>query len=493
MENRSQNIGIERYASWIIAGLMLLSLVLSFAFFQKQSLRLDESQSLWQTSHSPQMILKIVAEDVHVPLYHFMLHIWQLVFGSDVSLARLLSLFFFLISIPLIYRLARLCYSSETALFATALFSISPFMNWYGNEIRMYSLFVFLALLSQYFFIKIYKEKTSAAWYGFTFTCLFGIFTHYFFFLILFTDAVFYFYNRKLFEAHALRKFFTACSFLFVCFLPWLLYVLYLGSVSNTAPLLTSPTTVNLFNTFSEFLFGFQSDHLNTILVSLWPLTILFAFLALRKNKKISSETIYFLIAFILPNAVAFIVSLTLRPIYLTRYLIFTMPSMYLVIAWLVGTYPKKLAAIVRGILILLMATTLVVEAVSASTPVKENYREATAYLESHATASDVIAVSAPFTIYPVLYYYRGAAQLTTLPVWDMLKNGPVPPYIDAEFPKDVEAVKADHQNLWLLQSYDQGYQDKMRIYLDTHLERIFSRQFSPGLTLYEYKLRYDR
>lgn len=451
---------LATYAPWIVALLMLLAAALSFTFFQSQSLRLDEAQSLWQTSHTPAKIIQLVAEDVHVPLYHLILHVWQLIFGSEVALARFLSFIFFLISIPVLYLVGRLCYDVKTSLFATTLFIISPFMNWYGNEIRMYSLFVLIVLLNQYFFIKIFKLGRERDWIFFTLTAVLGIYTHYFFFLILLTNLLFFIYNRSLFRPRSVQNIFNSYATLAIVFLPWLLYVLHLGEVANTAPMLSSPTTINFFNTFSEFLFGFQTDHLNTILVSLWPLTILFVFLALRKNSKMSPETIYLIFAFLLPNIVAFIVSVTFRPVYLTRYLIFTMPSMYFILSWLISTYPRKLAFFVRGALILIMGATLVLEAVSATTPVKERYREATAYLEENSGASDVIVVSAPFTIYPVLYYYNGPSALTTLPVWDMTKHGPIPPYTDEGLPKEVTTLTRDHDNLWLLLSYDQGYQE---------------------------------
>jgi mannosyltransferase len=483
---------LELYAPWIIALLMLVATIFSFSFFQQQSLRLDEAQSIWQTSHTPLKIIQIIAEDVHVPLYHLILHVWQLIFGNSVSLARFLSFIFFLLSMPVMYALGRLCYDAKTSLFATALFIVSPFMNWYGNEIRMYSLFVLIVLLNQYCFLRIYKFRERGAWSGFMITCLLGIYTHYFFLLVLLTDVFFYLYNRAEFETKSFQKFFNVYAVTALAFLPWVLFVLYLGQASNSSPMLTAPTTINLFNTLSEFLFGFQTDHLNTILVSLWPLTILFVFLALRKNQKVSPETIYLLFAFLLPNVVAFIVSLAIRPVYLTRYLIFTMPSMYFVMSWLVSTYPRKLAISVRTILIVIMGFMLCVEAVSATTPVKENYREAVTYLEENSGPSDMIVISAPFTIYPVLYYYEGSSALSTLPIWDMNKHGAIPPYSDAELPKQVDALVRDHDNLWLLLSYDQGYQDKIRLYFDTHFQRVYMRQFSPGLLLYEYKLRYD-
>ena len=63
-----------------------------------QSLRLDESQSIWQSSHSISGLLHTVALDVHVPLYHLLLHFWLFYFGDSVQAVRLLSLLLFLAS-----------------------------------------------------------------------------------------------------------------------------------------------------------------------------------------------------------------------------------------------------------------------------------------------------------------------------------------------------------------------------------------------------------
>src|SRR5581483_4334119 len=124
-----------------LVAMMLIPIALSIFFFAGQSLRLDEAQSLWQTSRGFLDILTIVAGDVHVPLYHELLHLWRLYFGNTITAARDMSLLFYLLNIPALYFLGKLAYNRATGLFAAFLLSISPFMNWYGNEIRMYTLF----------------------------------------------------------------------------------------------------------------------------------------------------------------------------------------------------------------------------------------------------------------------------------------------------------------------------------------------------------------
>ena len=74
--------------------------------FLRNSIRLDEAQSLWQTNHSYGDLLRTIAEDVHVPLYHVLLRTWRLVLGPDVVTARLLSLIFLLAAVPVFYLVA---------------------------------------------------------------------------------------------------------------------------------------------------------------------------------------------------------------------------------------------------------------------------------------------------------------------------------------------------------------------------------------------------
>lgn len=478
-----------------LVGLMALVCGLAYFFFLPQSLRLDESQSLWQSSRSAAEILTIVAQDVHVPLYHELLHFWRMVFGNSVETARLFSFAFYVASIPAIYALGKLAYGRAIGLFAATLLALSPFMNWYGSEIRMYTLFAFLTILNQYFFIALMRKRGEPLehwWAGYAITALMGIFVHYFFFLGLLSQALFFFVRRELFAKGSLKRFIGTAAMIAAAMAPWLWWVLRQGQASDASPILRAPTSVDVFNTFSQFVFGFQTDHLNTVALSLWPIAVLLGILAIRKTSTMLPETQYFALTFFVSVAAAFVVSITLEPVFVARYLIFTVPSLYLVLASLLYNYPPRASRIARVAVILLMIGGLATEALSAQTPVKEDYRGAARYLTERAQAQDIVILSAPFTVYPVEYYYRGSAPLSTIPRWDRYAFGPIPEFASERLPQEVEQLTQDHQYAWLLLSYDQGYEEEVRIYFDTNFERVFTTEFSPGLTLWVYKLRYD-
>jgi mannosyltransferase len=490
---RSKNAtGLSRAIVFGALSIMVLFVVLiSQLLYIHQSLRLDEAQSMWQTSHSVGRMLQLVAQDVHVPLYHFMLHFWQIAFGNDVTTVRYLSLVMFAAVIPATYLLARQIFTWQQSLLAAGLVCISPFMNWYGNEARMYLLLTLMTIINQIFFIRIIQKKPGA-WWGYVATAVIGSYSHYFFGFVLLTQGLFYLANFKSFAKDAWLRFAGVAAAVAAGLTPWLLYVHALGSANSTRPHLIKPSSVDLFNTFAQFFFGFQDDRINTLIVSLWPIMILLGFLAIQKQHRFSLEISYLGLAAFVPILGAFGISLFVTPLYISRYLIVALPALYLLLIWLISGLPRKLPAYVLVVLVAAMTLTLGHQAASADTPVKEEYQQAAQYVSTLAGPTDVVVLSAPFTIYPVEYYYSGPAPLETLPQWDRFSAGDAPSYRSSDLPAQVGAIKGDRRDAWLILSYDQGNNKEILRYYDQHYERLLSKNFSPGLAVYEFKLRYD-
>ncbi len=492
---------LSKYSTRVILAIFVLfALGISLFALLHQSLRLDEAQSLWQSNRSPTGILYIIAQDVHVPLYGILLHYWLLFIGNSVTAGRIFSLFFFLLSIPAIYLLGKTAYNKSLALFVALLFSISPFLNWYGNETRMYSMLTLFTILNQYFFIRLFHKTPAdvddkngagnkSVWAGYILTALVGIYIHYFFWLILLTQVIYFLFSKKLFPNNSLRKFAATLLILVVALSPWLYYVKKINTASNASPVLLRPTTINVFNAFSQFFFGFQDDHINTLIISLWPLVVIFGFLSLSKRQKILPVSVYFFLSAILPIAFAFAISVAYMPLFITRYLILTIPSLYLFLAWSFESFTPRISAIFKTVLVASMVMTLIVQVKAADNPAKENYEGAAQYLSSHTSPQDVIVISAPFTVYPVEYYYDGPSGMVTLPLWNRFVFGAIPKFSEQQLPAEVDQVKAGHERVFLLLSYDQGYEQKIKTYFDTHFPKIYEENFSPKLNLYVYQI----
>src|SRR6266516_4759506 len=119
---------------------IFLTIGISIRTLYSQSIRLDEAQSIWIYTKSVPTLLNFTAQDVLTPLYGLLLHFWLQLFGAGIIAARSLSLLFFVLTVPVLYLLARSATSRSIAILTIVLFSLSPFIVWYSNEARMYTL-----------------------------------------------------------------------------------------------------------------------------------------------------------------------------------------------------------------------------------------------------------------------------------------------------------------------------------------------------------------
>jgi len=483
----------SKYSSWnldwiTILFFTLISIAISIPLMYLNSIRLDEAQSIWQVSHSISEILDIVGRDVHVPLYHIILHFWQGIFDNSIISARYLSLLLSIISIPFVYILASKIYTPQIALMTTILFILSPFINWYANEARMYSLLLLLAVLNSIFFIDILKQDKNKSWIGFVLTAILGIYTHYFYWLFLLSNALFYITNYRKFQKNLLSKFIISSVIIIISILPWIYYVISLGAAANTKPRLQSPTSIDFFNIFSQYIFGFQPDIINSIVLASWPVVVIIIFTSLQRKLHYSVFNTFVIFQILIPVGLAFILSY-LRPIFLSRYLIITSLFLYLYIVYIINTYFKKQFKLLYIGVIFIIGLSLLLQIFNPNTPVKENFEDISLYLRFKATARDVIVLSAPFIIYPFEYYYQGITSVETFPIWDRSKVSSIPPFDSDKIEEQVNRIKEGHQYMYVILSYDQGYEKEFKTYLDNNFEKLDERDFSPDLTLYQYKI----
>lgn len=495
----------------ILASLAVITLYIFNVFsLYSQSIRLDESQSIWISSKPITSILKIVSQDVHVPLYSILLHFWIQLFGNDIVFARSLSLIFFILTIPCLYLMTKESSSKRVALLTVVLFSVSPFILWYTSEARMYTLFTFITSINHLFFLRFYKSKGEKSKLPLIITTVLGFYTHYFFIFLIITQFLFLLlrlwieslgdkeYEQKSLmrllwnRSDIITKYIFIVSIALIFFTPWVTYVVSQGSISNTKPLIPPPTSYNVIVTFINFIFGFQSQTIQSILVSLWPLSIILLFLVFTQKRKLVTDSLeYFFLATFLPIILVFFASY-IRPLFLSRYLILVTPTLFFILAWIMLSYSKKVTTYIVTFFLVTMLALMYYQTASAKTPVKEDYKGVTQVLETQATPFDIIGVSAPFTVYPIEYNYHGHSRIVTVPFWDRYATGAIPSYSDEELKKQIDGYKKTYDRIFLVLSYDQGYESKIKKYLDTHLELLKTQTFSPGLQLRVYKLRYE-
>ncbi len=147
--------------------LLLLLLVLGMAaaarFYQLggQSLWADEGNSAAMAVRSLGAIARDAANDIHPPLYYWLLHLWTGIFGYTEMALRSLSAVLGVLLVLAIAELGRRIHSSVSGLLAGLIAAIAPFQIYYSQEARMYILLALEAAVAMLLFWWLLSQEDS--------------------------------------------------------------------------------------------------------------------------------------------------------------------------------------------------------------------------------------------------------------------------------------------------------------------------------------------
>jgi len=387
------------------------------------------------------------------PLYNIVLRLF-LYLGNNEFVVRLPSVIFGLLSIVLIYKLGTLFFGRREGLISAFLLSISTMHIRYSQEARMYSLAMFLALLSFYFFYKALKEGDIKLWIGFTVSTLLGIFTHYYLLFVPLIEMPLFvfilFKNRgslmtRIQKVGRKKLFFLVLSFAIIIALAF--PALQAASISilrsfETGLAFDVPWGIKPIPSFFIILFDcFNTGGFLRGALEVWSEPIFYTFLLILLLGLIASAREYrkpvtlLLLWVFLPTIMLFILSLVLdRPITHPKYMLFVLPGYLIGVSKGVGCVADHLAKRLRFSSIappkrnhvISLALVIGVFAGSAVLPLKQyyesekpNWRATGEYFEAYASPSDVILVEPSYTMKDLLYYYDPDSEGTFATTFD--------------------------------------------------------------------------
>lgn len=173
---------------------------------------------------SPARVVRaVLLSDTSPPLYYLLLYGWTFCFGTTDIALRLFSVFWSLASFPLLASIAWRTGGRGSVIPACFLFAVSPTAIYFGSEVRMYSLLVFLVLAAVWVSLLLVEDgETIGRYVLWVIASIAGFLTHYFF---LFPWLAILCY--VLFKPGRVRRrnlFFTVCVTGFAL-LPWYVHV----------------------------------------------------------------------------------------------------------------------------------------------------------------------------------------------------------------------------------------------------------------------------
>lgn len=226
----------------LIVPSVVLYLIISFRNISGSSIWFDEGFGVYLSRFDFVEIAKYTALDVHPPLYYWLLKIWTFFFGVTEFSVRSMSIIFASIALVLIFFIVKDFFTRKAAAIAIFLTSISPMLIRYGEEARMYTLVLCIALVGTWLFLKALKNSNKRYWTYYGIVVGIGLWAHYFIALVWIVHWLFMITNnfsnykdfralrKKIFSYENSRPYFIALAI----FLPWLPFMLFqLGVVQG--------------------------------------------------------------------------------------------------------------------------------------------------------------------------------------------------------------------------------------------------------------------
>jgi hypothetical protein len=280
----------------------------------------DGAYSLAMINHSWSEIIEITGKDFHPPLYYFIAKIGQILFGNDIFTMRMISVFPILL-LFLFTRQFLLKYFGHYSflLFSLAFLASSPVVL-YAVEIRMYSyamLFVTMTFISAFNAVK----TNSNVWYILLFFFFLATFyTQYYAGILvgigfILLAAYTFKFNRRRFKTILIIALFS-----FLLYLPWLSVLLNQFSSASDDFVLQSFQYSEILTYGISF---FKSGNLLTTFV-LFGLFLVAFISFLTKTKKSFADYFFFcgLVSIAIMVAFGVLLSVTIRPLFMPRYLV---------------------------------------------------------------------------------------------------------------------------------------------------------------------------
>jgi 4-amino-4-deoxy-L-arabinose transferase-like glycosyltransferase len=383
-----------------------------------------------------------------------MLRAW-LPFGSSEGYIRLLSVLPSLVAIPAIFVLGRRMFDSRVGLMASFLLALNAYDIRYAQEARSYSLCPLLCILSSIYFLRCLEDRSRSSRIGHVLTSALAAYAHFFAGFVVVAQWL----SLRLLDREDLeqemrknwRQFALAVA-------PIALYIVTTGTgVIRWIPRpgLSSLKDCALFLTGN----GGIPLALGFLAACVGALTPAFRADLVRRISWDTWRYRYLLLWLVFPIVFIFVVS-QVKPFFLIRYFIFTLPALVLLAAS--GLARLRSRWLLAGALLFFAAFSL--RGVSAFYErdfdiAREDWRPAARYLLSHTEAGDVILFHQPIARMPY-EYYRGRIPAAAYPKVIYPEHGDRMTYRDfyAGRVSDnfLESVPGQYPRVWVALAYNE-------------------------------------
>jgi len=316
-----------------VAGVVFVAL--RFWRMTDSCLWFDEIFSVHAAGMDFQNLVRFVAQDlIHPPLFYLLLKFWILIGGESLFWLRFFPVFFSSLALVPLYFLCRALKLGTPTIAVVVLFlAANGCLIKYAQEVRMYSLFLFFALVSMWLFTR-FLHLGKNIWL-LTIVNVLLVYTHYFGWLLAVSEVAAIIVLQRI----KIRQILTMFGLLLASFVPWI-FALWKasqvnGNLGQNIGWIGKPNLATVFqfllDLFEPFYYQQSNVEKPTILLITIPillllLTTLTIYLIDRKSEnEEETENLFLLTIFTaFPILLTFVASWLLPySIWGTRHLIF--------------------------------------------------------------------------------------------------------------------------------------------------------------------------
>lgn len=426
-----------------LSGMLLFASVLRLVFLGSKSFFEDEVFSVFLArQHLPTFFRILLDGEANMGLYYFILHFW-IYLGRSEFIVRSLSVLFAVATLPVLFVIGKHLFDQEIGALAAFLLAINGFHTAYSQLARSYSLLVFLASLSSWYFIRSVEEPSRKNWARYIVTTTLTVYCHLFAALLPLSHwaALAFLRHRKA----PWRRMFAASAAIGFFLLPLVAFILRTNRRQLDWVLPFHPHVV--LTMFSEFatdsrILSFDPGRILLLCILLIPAAV--ASIVRTSPAKLTTEVwhLRFLFAWlIVPITIAASISLY-KPIFRPNYLIFCLPPFLLLASFSLCRMPWSwLTALTLAFITITTGRGL---AAYYRSPGSQDWKATTGYVLANTRPNDVFVFYPPHLLHAFEYYRERLGYSVTQP--DLLESPPA-----EEFQRFVAGLSSHNERVWLI------------------------------------------
>ncbi|MBU1878482.1 MAG: glycosyltransferase family 39 protein, partial [Chloroflexi bacterium] len=413
---------------------------------------------------SPGDMLWWTATDIQPPLYYLLLRPWLLLAGDSEFVLRFLSLFFGVLTVPLLVVVARRLFGPRAGLLAGLLAAAAPLYVWYAQEARMYTLLTFLGLLSSYLLLRALDRPSRRIWLAYTLVSALALYTHYFAVFLLVFHLLYCLAHHlprraNLHAERPISNLLVSQLFVIIAFLPWLPFMFVrLGTDASywqgIFKLDEAVRHVLISFSVGESVLEEPAGWLTAGFVLVLAVAVIALLRRSETRRSLLFCALYLLVPIVLILALAAVI-----PKFNPRYLMLASPPVYIVLGagLAVLTRQASHAAVKRlassftflTLLLFILASFVYANWNLYTDPAftKASFREAVRYIEAHKRPDEPVLICSGHMFTVFSYYYR-ADDWTPLPPTRILDVNRILTFDVAD---DLNQAVAGKPGVWLV------------------------------------------